>query len=273
MKIYFVHDSVNMDTKTLHTWFPHLSHRHWIDGNDLVDELNDHFHDRYGIKKHDVKETLLELLAQLGSHSSIVGDQTQMRVARVLRNHLATGVRTAWDAKGLRVLRHTFIILAYLAFDHESFPLAEVLSQFWLTNAHLISQKESPKYEGDWHKAFEKIRELMEGPARMDPGALAMIPYVGLHRGRSPRALALPWSGHRSRSLPAIRRRHNPDMRLATPTYSNSAWPSPMISPVGYPRDDYFEELNNLQYQQSEMSMKLDNVDGKLDILLAGYYY
>jgi hypothetical protein len=46
-----------------------------------------------------------------------------------------------------------------------------------------------------------------------------------------------------------------------------------MISPVGYPRDDYFEELNNLQYQQSEMSMKLDNVDGKLDILLAGYYY
>jgi hypothetical protein len=61
-------------------------------------------------------------------------------------------------------------------------------------------------------------------------------------------------------------------MRLASPSYPSSAWTSPVILPIGYPRDDYLEELGNLQYQQSEMNMKLNNVDGKLDLLLASYY-
>jgi hypothetical protein len=45
------------------------------------------------------------------------------------------------------------------------------------------------------------------------------------------------------------------------------------MSPVGYPHAGYFDELGNLQYQQEEMNMKLNNVDGKLDILINGMMY
>jgi hypothetical protein len=41
-----------------------------------------------------------------------------------------------------------------------------------------------------------------------------------------------------------------------------------MMSPVGYPHAGYFDEVGRLQYQQEEMNMKLDNVDGKLDVLI-----
>ncbi len=254
-------------------WFPQLAHTPWVDGNSLVDNLETHINGRYGIKELQIEQTLLKFFGRFGSHSGFVEEQVQMRVAKFLSALLTKDMQNAWQSKGLRDSRHTFLVLAYLSVDYSSPLLGETLLCFWTQAMQWISGKESAKYAGDWHKAVEKITELMEEPTAMSLAPLAMIPYAGLHRGRSPRALALPWAGHRARSLPAMRRRHNPDMRLAIPTYSSSTWASPMISPVGYPRNDYFEELDNIQYQQSEMNMKLNNVDGKLDLLLAGAYY
>jgi hypothetical protein len=273
MKIDFGFHQVQVDRRMLNSWFPQLSHTPWVDGNSLVDNLETHINGRYGIKELQIEQTLLKFFGKFGSHSGFFEQQVQMRVANFLSALLAKDMQNAWQSKGLRDSRHTFLVLAYLSVDYESSLLGEVLIWFWMRAKHSILGKESAKYIADWHKAAEKITELMEEPIAMSLGPLAMIPYAGLHRGRSPRALALPWAGHRARSLPAMRRRHNPDVRLAIPTYSSSTWASPMISPVRYPRNDYFEELDNIQYQQGEMNMKLNNVDGKLDLLLAGAYY
>jgi hypothetical protein len=273
MKISFETNAVSLERRTSRAWFPQLSHTPWFDGTILMNDLGIHIGNRYGIKQHHIEEVLHWFFVRLESYSGSIGGQTGIRVVSALLAGLRKDKEFSWESKGLRDSRHRFVILAYLASDYESVLLAEALFHFWSQGMQLIGQIESSNHFPDWKKGLDKVLELLENPTEMDVGALPMIPHANLHRGRSPRALALPWLGHRARSLPAIRRRHNPDMRPAIPAYPGSSWTSPMISPIGYPRNDYFEELNNLQYQQSEMSMKLDNVDGKLDFLLAGYYY
>lgn len=260
---------IHVDTGTISAWFPQLVYTHKIDGTGIVHHLASRISVRYGITTEHIRRTLSELFTGLGRYPGYEKEQTQMRIIQVLVTKLVTDDEYAHLSKGFRGSRNTFITLAYLASDYESVLLAEALSLFLAQGVQLI-QKELPRYVRDWQKAAKKIREVMEEPATMDFEPFAMVPHAGWHRGRSPRALALPWPGHRSRSLPAIRRRHSPDMRLAIPTYPSSGWASPMISPVGYPRGDYFDELQNLQWQQSEMSMQLSSVDGKLDFLLAG---
>ncbi|KAG9195265.1 hypothetical protein G6011_00385 [Alternaria panax] len=270
MKIDIGYDQIDVDGRSFRAWFPQLSYMSGFDG-DLVGEIMNRINGRYGITKYDIEWTLVELFKKLGQNFGFLEGQTRTRLVGALMSQVKKDMQEVWNAKGLRSSRHMFIILAYLASDGQSVQLAEALHQFRSQGMQYLMQ-DSPKYHGDWHRAFEKIRELIEGPPNADLGALTVIPFAGLHHRRSPRALALRWPGHRARSLPAVRHHHDPDMRLAIPSYNSSVWTSPMISPVGYPRNDYFEKLDNLQYQQSEMSMKLDNVDGKLDLLLAGYY-
>ncbi|KAH6868517.1 hypothetical protein BKA58DRAFT_459381 [Alternaria rosae] len=266
------HRSIPIDRRTLSAWLPQLSWIQRMDGDDLVDELESRIQDRYGISRHHIERTLSELFRRLGQHSGFDERQTQMRLVHDLSNLLMIDSRTVSHSRGLRSSRYMFIILSYLAAEQGSVLLAEALYYFWLQDQYLISQ-ESSAYDEDWVKALAKVREAMEGPATMNFEPFAMVPHAGWHRGRSARALAPPWRGHRARSLPVIRRRHSPDMRLAIPTHPSSGWASPMISPVRYPRGDYFNELQNLQWQQSEMNMQLSSVDGKLDFLLAGGIY
>jgi hypothetical protein len=270
MKINVGFDTVNVDGSTFRAWFPQLSYMSGFDG-DLVEDINTRIGGRYGITREDIEHTLLAFFKQLEYRLVSLEGQTRIRVVGFLMNQVQKDMQEVWKARGLRKSRHMFVVLAYLASEGQSIYLAEALIRFWSQGTRYLMQ-ESQQYHGDWRKALEKIRELMEGPPNLRLEALAMIPYAEMHRRRSPRALALPWLGHRARSLPAIRHRHNADMRLASPSYPSSAWTSPVISPIGYPRDDYLEELGNLQYQQSEMNMKLNNVNGKLDLLLASYY-
>jgi len=266
------HRSVYVDDNTAYAWFPRLLRMPMVSGHELVSNLEDSIRDRYGIKNSDIQDTLYQLFRGLGKYRGYVEHQTQMGIIQVLCSQLATDARISYYSRGLRGTRHMFVILAYLAVDQESLLLAETLLRFWL-QAVQTTQTESRKHQGDWWKAVRKIQEMMEEPATMDFEPFAMVPHTGWHRGRSARALALPWPGHRARSLPAIRRRHSPDMRVAIPAYPSSGWASPIMSPVGYPRGDYFDELQNLQWQQSDMGMKLDSVDGKLDVLLEGIGY
>jgi hypothetical protein len=273
MKIVFSgHQQVSISDRTIFAWFPQLSYMPYVGGYELVHNLEYRIRGRYGIPNREIEDTLHKLFRNLKEYSGFDERQMQIGIVEVLYSQLAMDIQTAWHTRGLRGSRHAFIILAYLALEQESVLLAQALYQFWNQSAQLI-HKESRKYGGDWMKALEKIQEVLQGPTTMDIEPLAMMPYVLPHHGRSRRALALPWHGHRARSLPAMRRRRSPDMRLAIPTYPSSGWTSPVMSPVGYPRGDYFEELDNLQNQQSEMSYQLNNVDQKLDLLLAGGYY
>jgi hypothetical protein len=273
MKIIFdAHRPIRIHDTTMYAWFPQLADSQSVDGFWLAESLQSRIQGRYGISSYDISETLRELFIRLGRNPGFGEDRTQMSILQTLLQELKRDVKTAWHTKGLQGSRHAFVILAYLASEHESVLLAQALLQFWQHGGHHI-QKESRRYLPDWQKALQKIQEVLQGPTTMDIEPLAMMPYVLPHHGRSRRALALPWHGHRARSLPAMRRRRSPDMRLAIPTYPSSGWTSPVMSPVGYPRGDYFEELDNLQNQQSEMSYQLNNVDQKLDLLLAGGYY
>ena len=261
---------IQINNEIISAWFPQVAHWRKIDGSGLVYNLQSRIQTRYGITHHQITKTLYNFFNELARYRGLDEEQTQTCVLQVLLAQLRTGAKSHWHTDGLRDSRHTFIILAYLASAYESDLLAETLAQFGIEGMRQI-QKELPRYLRDWHKAAEKIREVMEGPTAMDLEPFAIMPYAGFRRGRSPRAL--PWPGHRARSLPAIRRRHSPDMSLAIPTYPSSGWASPMMSPVGYPGGDYFDELQNLQWQQSEMGMKLNSVDGKLDVLLEGFGY
>ena len=115
MKINFRHEHVNVDTKTLYAWFPQLSRRSWVDGNDLMDDLNNRIHGRYGIKMHHIEYTLLEFFGRLGRHLSTVGEQTQIRVARVLLTQLATDAQNAWQSKGLLDLLKGFVPISLIS--------------------------------------------------------------------------------------------------------------------------------------------------------------
>lgn len=262
---------ITVDRQTFSAWFPQLSGMHGIDGDELVEDLDTRLQHRYGIPSRMIEYTLSELFKKLGHYSCFDSGQKQKRLIQELWTQLVKDVKNVYhSSKGLRSSRQMFITLSYLAADHASILLAEALAQFWVHFESLISQ-ESPTYRGDWARALAKVQEALEGPTTRNLEPFAIMPYAGYHRGRARRAL--PWPGHRARSLPVIRRRHSPDMSLAIPTYPSSGWASPMMSPVGYPGGDYFDELQNLQWQQNDMGMKLDNVDGKLDVLLGGLGY
>jgi hypothetical protein len=253
-----------VDTRVLGAWFPGVRNPPWdLREHDVVDCLNDHLNSRYGIRKDEIEQTLHQLFGRmeyLGNSYDHRHGETRDRVAGVLFKLLDTDFRYygGFMTKGLRHCRHAFVILAYLALEYGSPLLAEVLKNFWLYCQQGIAQNEVPVYLPEWYMAWEKIQEMMAGPGQMG---------LAWHRGRAPRHLALPWAGHRARSAPP-RHRRSPEMRLLMPAYPSSALTSPMMSPVGYPHAGYFDEVGRLQYQQEEMNMKLDNVDGKLDVLI-----
>ncbi|CAA9960586.1 hypothetical protein PTMSG1_03987 [Pyrenophora teres f. maculata] len=238
-------------------------HGGWMNVDTVVDNAEEHFSGRYGITRRQIERTLHLLFETFASSHGSLGGATRMNLVQQLLSHIQTEAQNhIWALKDFRFVRHAFIILTYLALQFDSDLLARALRTFWSQAEPIVSQYEQPHHGEEWYGTAAKIEQLS------DPN-----PYAAWPRNGASRNLDLPWPRHRARSAPAVRHRHNhSEVRLTIPTFTTSAWASPIISPVPFPTVDYLDELENMQYQQQEMSMKLDNVDEKLDLLMTGFF-
>lgn len=258
---------MRVDAATFRAWFPTMMlplHRGaWMSVDSVVDEIDDHFSGRYGITRRQIERTLLLLFEVFKPHHGPLRGESRWNLKNELLSRLRNEAQShPWAWKDLRSTRHTFIVLAHLATDHASELLIDALSSFWPQAQPIVEQYEQPHQRDEWYRAAAKVEQLG------DPHT-----YAGWPRSRASHTLGIAWPGHRARSAPAVRHgHHHPEMRLTMPTFTNSAWASPMIAPVTFPRVDYPDDLENIQYQQQEMSVKLDNVDEKLDLLMTGFF-
>jgi hypothetical protein len=256
---------IRVDVAVFEAWFPDVSWAQHFDtfrGGFLVDKLYMRLKQRYNINKHEVRLAIVLLLQELKHFHHIHGEtrsRVSMTLGQVLRQELFT--RGYDDEMGFYNSRHCFIILAYLAEECTSVYLAQALLQFSVQFGQDIAQDHQAYLISEWQPALKKVQDLLA--REMMPEPLPMMPYAGMFRGRAPRHLGLPFPGYRARSAPP-RRRPNSDMHLLMPAYPSSAYTSPMISPAMVQPSGFFDDVGRLQYQQEEMNMKLDNVDGKL---------
>jgi hypothetical protein len=263
---------IHVDGRAFLAWFPDILREHGygsINGSAVVNLLYLRLKPRYRIPKDTIRYAFHQLLIQLRYHFSQGHGETRMRVSMILGQLLKQDVFSGGfvEPEGLIRARHSFVVLAYLAHECNSFLLAGALMQFYSEAQPMITRDHADYLVREWQPALRKLEDMGAEDMMPEPPLVSFWP-----QGRAPPRLALAWPGHRARSAPP-RHRHSPDMRLALPAYPNSAYTSPMMSPVGYPHAGYFDELGNLQYQQQEMNMKLDNVDGKLDVLINGMMY
>lgn len=266
------HGRVHVDGRAFHAWFPDILREYRygpINGADIVNSIWLRLRTRYNIHKNTIRLAIRALFEQYKYPFSQGHGETRMRVSMILAHLLSQDVATGGllNDEGLIQARYSFVVLAYLAYEFNSFLLAGALMQFYSEAQPMIIRDHAEHLIREWQPALRKLEEMDAEDMMPDPPLMPFWP-----RGRAPPRLALAWPGHRARSAPP-RHRHGPDMRLALPAYPNSAYTSPMMSPVGYPHAGYFDELGDLKYQQEEMNMKLDNVDGKLDMLLMQNMY
>ncbi|RMZ71812.1 hypothetical protein GMOD_00009149 [Pyrenophora seminiperda CCB06] len=246
-----------------------VPHSGWINVETVVEDIEDHFSGRYGISRRQIERTLHLLFETFApSHAPLRG-ATRINLVQQLLAHMQSEAHNAlWaPARDLRFVRHAFIILTYLALHFDSDLLAKALRAFWCQAEPIVCQCEQPHHGEEWYMAAAKLDQL---------GGPSPNPYhTAWPRSRAPRTLEMPWPSrpHRARSAPAVRHgHHHSDMLLHVPAFTNSAWASPILSPVTYPRVDYMDDVDTLQYQQQEMSWKLDKVDKKLDVLMTAFF-
>ena len=149
-------------------------------------------------------------------------------------------------------MRHIFIILVQVARKFESSLLDEALFTFWDHTKNKIDRHEKSEYLADWKKAAEKVQE-----------SHAVRPLAAFIQQRHGRVRPAPVVKYGRRKV---------DFRPDVPAFANPACAHPAIAPVRYPRDEYFDKLDKIQYQQREIKETLENVNGKLDRLIRGAY-
>jgi len=257
---------MRVNAHTFHAWFPttmRQPHGGWMNVDTVIDEAEEYFSGRYGITRRYIERTLHLLFESFASSHGTLRGATRMNLVQQLLIQMQNEAQNyPWAPKDLRFVRHAFTILTYLAFQFDSDLLAKALRTFWSQAKTIVGQCEQPHHSEEWYRAAAEIDQLE------DP-----ILCAGWPRSRASRTLELPWSRHRARSAPAVRHRHHPpEMRITIPTLTSSAWASPIISPVAFSRVDYVDDFEKIQYQQQEMSMKLNNVDEKLDLLMTGLF-
>ncbi|CAO2653495.1 Nn.00g029060.m01.CDS01 [Neocucurbitaria sp. VM-36] len=272
--------TIQLDAEALSNWFPPLAHRSNINGQPIVDKLFNRLLGRYDISKSLIRQTLYTFFGNLTYHVFSAQGETRMRITAALVQFLQKDyTKHGFNARGFHLSRHSFAILAYLAEEYESELLAGALWEFWLACSHAITQGDHRYLDHEWLPAVKKLRDLgfegmIHGPAQMSFGALATVPHGAWNRGRTPHRMigALPWPHTRAISAPATRRRHSPNMPMVLANFPNSEWQSPLMSPAGFPRANYFaDDIGVLQYQQQGMNMKLNDIDRKLDLLIEQY--
>jgi len=253
IKIHLGQKQIWVDAQTFRAWFPKQRSGHSIQGDLWVQKLHNYFNGHFGIRKEVIQKTLERFFGILGPYAQHGNGETRHRVRQVLRHYLDQEcLNNAYRPKDLQCLRHTFVILVQLARKFESSLLAEALSTFWDHTKSKINRHEKSEYLADWKKEAEKIQE----------------PYAV-----SPLATPIQQRHGQARPAPAVKYgRHKVNFRLEVPAFANPAWAPHAIAPVRYRRDEYFDKLNKIQYQQREMKETLENVNGKLDRLVRGAY-
>ena len=242
-----------MDAQTFSAWFPKRKSESSIQGDLWVQRLYNYFNGHFGIRKEVIQKTLERFFGILGPYARHGNGETRHRVRQVLQHYFDQEyLNNAYRPKDLQCLRHTFIILVQLAQKFESLLLAEALSTFWDHTKSKINRHEKSEYLADWKKAAEKVQE--------SHATRPLAAFIQQRRGRA-------------RPAPAVKYGHRKvDFRLEVPAFANPACALPAIAPVRYPRDEYFDKLNKIQYQQREMKETLENVKGKLDRLIRRAY-
>ncbi|KAJ4364433.1 hypothetical protein N0V83_009027 [Neocucurbitaria cava] len=262
---------IEVERRALSNWFPLLAYQFGdINGSSMVNKLASRLH-RYNISKAIIRDTLQTLFENLSIVTLPVNGETRMRVTATLKQLLKDDLsRHRFNASGFYLSRRSFVILAYLADMYRSELLAGALWEFWLACGHGIVQGDQMYLDTDWLPAVGKLQRIgtdgmLHEPARGGFGALATIPYGGWNRGRM--MGALPWHG-RAISAPATRRHYSPDMSMVLANLPGPAWTPPVMSPVGFPKTRYFDDITALHYQQQGMNRKLEDIDQKLDLLI-----
>lgn len=269
---FSVNGEIEVDRRSLSNWFPTLAYQSdEINGSAMVNNLSSRLH-RYNISKATILKTLWALFENLSIDTfPPVNGETRMRVTATLKRLLKDDLtRHRFNSSGFWQSRHGFVILAYLADLYRSELLAGALWEFWLACGHGIVQGDEVYLTSDWMPALGKLQRLgtdgmLHEPAQMGFGALATIPYGGWNRGRM--MGALPWHG-RAISAPATRRHYSPDMSMVLANLPGPAWTPPAMSPMGFPKTRYFDDISALHFQQQGMNRKLEDIDQKLDLLI-----
>ncbi|XP_014556493.1 hypothetical protein COCVIDRAFT_99793 [Bipolaris victoriae FI3] len=253
IKVRLGQKQIWVDAQTFRAWFPKQKSENSIQGDLWVQRLHNYFNSHFGIRKEVIQKTLERFFGILGPYAQHGNGETRHRVRQVLQHYLDQEcLNNAYRTKDLQCLRHTFIILVQLARKFESSLLVEALSTFWDHTKDKINRHEKSEYLADWKKAAEKVQESHE---------------------IRPLAASIQQRHGRARPAPVVKYgRRKVDFKLEVPVFANPACAHPVIVPVRYRRDEYFDKLNKIQYQQREMKETLENVNGKLDRLIRGAY-
>ena len=200
--------------------------------------------------------------------------------------------RNSW---GLGHSRHRFMVYCLLARDTRSANLAETMITFFQDRVSEILKNEKHRFLMEWYYGMVELRSLIPGQTicevvraaasmsdtsrqgwqgwnKQDP----LVEWILFQLGLSKQHDALPdlssrgrthWpnqlkriGGSRASSLPSTTSRSGQQVGF-------SSWnqPTGALSPVW---SNFVDKVNQLQWHQEEMNLKLDSIDRKLDCLL-----
>jgi hypothetical protein len=306
VRINFDSDQISLNRSTFVEWFPgyedYIQLGKRIDVGDIVVRLKGDIHEHAGIHlPSDSVEKVLRRTFEALRWNHFAGgwppgspnEQLKKRMADVLQQEKYDGT--------LHRSRAQFLVLCFAASLAQSKRLAKVLASFLSEYMPDVLEAESTTHLHEWVFGIQQLQGLVleihlyhllqrlagfgnhmahkwRNHGYYHNAQAAMMrafmeaqqnPYLHHHRGRAPLAIGGPAGWYpRARSLPLVRRRRSRDMRIGLPMLPNSAWTSPVMSPVGYARGNYFDEMENLQYQNVEMNAKLDDINEKVDMLV-----
>lgn len=255
------HGAIGVEAGVFHSWFEpqrYMLSPFLVDGSEIVDFLYTYLHNRYNIDRTTIRVTLWTLFGYLNPPVSHIPGETRIRVASALVDAFYDDFIAGIWPDQFRRSRRCYIILAYLAKEWESVLLAGAMREFWSACGSTIAMHD-PLYSHEWKTARKQL------PGLWDDG-MVHRPERTVHRGRTPSRWPRDWRGYRELSLPAIKLKPGPESQVAISGSSSLPWSSPM--PVGFPITNYFDDIDQLKWQQHAMNNKLDTMDQKLDLML-----
>jgi len=281
MYISFANRNVKVNFQTFQALCPGIHQQFYYDrlsGHVIAEQIHQMLdeHPRLCISGSTIRRVLIEVFQAMQSPSRWSGNLApELRI----RNLIEDGLNNDAD---LHQRRHTFIIICAFTKLAHSQLLAEQMANLVTERGREIEQAEMPRSLQEWSIGLKMLQNLLSEDNSFDGGfftpwqhanfrdpmrPLMLAPHH-YHRGRTPLILAAPPHYPRARSVPRLEHRHRYGLPIACPRYANSAWTSPVLSPVMRAPSPYVDEVGQLQWQQEMMNGKLDGIDHKLNNLL-----